>query len=151
MSNTDPPKTAVNSGALSQEQSEDTKEEQTMQSTTERDKKCATKHYIDIKDWEKTNKKQRNTRVNSGRIIRSCSTSDRRRITVKPHEHQLTWKSCWTSVCVNKYKDNKLTITPPQYNIQYIWEYRTLFLRRHFLQFIYIIHSLSLYLYYVIR
>ena len=50
MSNTDPPKTAVNSGALSQEQSEDTKEEQTMQSTTERDKKCATKHYIDIKD-----------------------------------------------------------------------------------------------------
>jgi hypothetical protein len=50
MSNTDPPKTAVNSGALSQEQSEDTKEEQTMQSITERDKKCATKHYIDIKD-----------------------------------------------------------------------------------------------------
>jgi hypothetical protein len=50
MSKTNPPKTGVNSGALSQEQSEDTKEEQTMQSTTETDKKCATKHYIDITD-----------------------------------------------------------------------------------------------------
>ena len=46
MSKTDPLKTGVNS----QEQSEDTKEEQTMQSTTETDKKCATKHYIDITD-----------------------------------------------------------------------------------------------------
>ena len=33
----------------------------------------------------------------------SCSISDTRRVTIQRHEH-LKWKSCWTPVCVNKYK-----------------------------------------------
>ena len=32
-----------------------------------------------------------------------CSTCDTRRVTVKRHKHDMTWKSCWTSAYVNKY------------------------------------------------
>ena len=34
----------------------------------------------------------------------ACSTSYTCRVTVKRCEHHLIWKSCWTPVCVNKYK-----------------------------------------------
>ena len=27
-----------------------------------------------------------------------------RRVTVKEHENYMIWKSCWTPVCLNKYK-----------------------------------------------
>jgi hypothetical protein len=30
---------------------------------------------------------------------------DNRRVIVKRHGHHLIWKSCWTPVCVNKYKN----------------------------------------------
>ena len=93
-------------------------------------------------------KKQRTTRVNSGRINRSCSTSDRRRVTVQPHEYHLTRKSCCKSVSVNKYKGNKLTITPHHHHpspTQYTLEYRRTTHRSYayiFLQFLYITHVL---------
>ena len=37
-------------------------------------------------------------------ISSSCFTYNTRRVTVKQHEHHMIWKSCCTSVCVNKYK-----------------------------------------------
>ena len=40
----------------------------------------------------------------SGWVSSSCSTIVTLRITVKWHQNHLTWKSCWTPVCVNKYK-----------------------------------------------
>jgi hypothetical protein len=40
----------------------------------------------------------------SRRVSSSCSTSDTRRVTDKRHKHHMTWKPCWTPVCVNKYK-----------------------------------------------
>jgi len=33
-----------------------------------------------------------------GRVSSSCSTSDTRLVTVKPHENHLIWKSCWTRI-----------------------------------------------------
>ena len=49
----------------------------------------------------------------SGRVSSSCSTSDTHRVTDKRHKHHLTWKPCWTPVCVNKYtKTFNKTRTP---------------------------------------
>jgi len=33
-----------------------------------------------------------------------ADTRDTLCVTVKRHEHHLIWKSCWTPLCVNKYK-----------------------------------------------
>jgi len=35
-----------------------------------------------------------------------ASTSDNRCITVKPHEHHLIWKSCWTEHTLKSFKSN---------------------------------------------
>jgi hypothetical protein len=40
----------------------------------------------------------------SGWVSSSWSTIVTLRVTVKWHQNHLTWKSCWTPVCVNKYK-----------------------------------------------
>jgi len=34
----------------------------------------------------------------SGRVSSSCFTRDTRSVTVKRHEHHMTWKSCWASI-----------------------------------------------------
>ena len=39
-----------------------------------------------------------------GRVSRARFTSGIRRFTVKRHEHHLIYKSSWTPVCVNEYK-----------------------------------------------
>jgi hypothetical protein len=43
-------------------------------------------------------------------VSSSCSTCETRRVTVKRHEHHLTWKSCWTSVYINTNSINKTWI-----------------------------------------
>jgi hypothetical protein len=48
----------------------------------------------------------------SRRVSSSHSTSDSRRVTVWGHKYHLTWKSCWTPVCVNKYKNINKAWTP---------------------------------------
>ena len=70
---------------------------------------------IDLQNTTQKTKWSRNTNITktggglrcSGSVSSSCSTSDTRRVTVKQHEHHMTWKSCWTPVYIDKYNNNK--------------------------------------------
>ena len=69
----------------------------------------------DLQNTTQKTKRSRNTNITktggglrcSGSVSSSCSTSDTRRVTVKQHEHHMTWKSCWTPVYIDKYNNNK--------------------------------------------
>ena len=55
----------------------------------------------------------------SGSASSSCSVCNTRRVTVKWHEHHLTWKSCWTPLNTN--------------NIDMLWESVSVYLCNQFL------------------
>ena len=48
------------------------------------------------------------------RVSGSCSTCEIHGVTVKPHEHHLTWKSYWTPRYVKNLNNNYITITRDQ-------------------------------------
>ena len=70
----------------------------------QKDKQWSTKHYKHYTENQRLSNtnttKNRCKLICLGRASSSCSTSGTRCINVKRHEHHMTWKSCWTPVCV---------------------------------------------------
>ena len=64
------------------------------------------KHYTNDRATP-TPQKTKGELMCSWSVSSSCSTCETRRVTVKRHEHHLTWKSCWTSVYINTNSINK--------------------------------------------
>ena len=53
-------------------------------------------------------------------VTSPCPTRDTSYVTVKRHEHNLKWKSCWTPVCANKIHITQIKHEP----LQNKWESR---------------------------